>query len=114
MPKALETGTNRALMLGKKFWVLHINGQYSGTGPQELALFRTFIPSPARPHALFLEFEVEFQRAKRGNLGGHIPKVIVELQDEQLELEQEIEAKGIMIDEGDDRGSRDDSSDSDR
>ena len=90
-----------ALTLGKKFWVPLINGQHSGTGRSELALFRTFFPSPERPHVLFLEFEVEFQRAKQSKPGGQIPKLIVELQDEQLALEQDIEAKGIVIDESD-------------
>lgn len=86
-----------ALMLGKKLWVPLINGQYNGTGTSELTLLRTMIPSPQRQHVLFLEFEVASRRATLPS--GQVPKVIVELDDEYLSLEEDIAAKGILASE---------------
>ena len=88
-------------MLGKKFWVPLINGQYSGTGPSERTLLQTFFPPPKRAHVVYLEFQVLAERTEKTLSSGQIPKVIVELRDEQLPLEQDIEAKGIVIDESD-------------
>ncbi|OAL23844.1 hypothetical protein AYO20_10864 [Fonsecaea nubica] len=96
---AYDSGRRIALMPGKKFWVPLISGQYTGTGPSELALLRTFLLSPQRPHVVFLEFEVMSKRAEQSQLGGQAPKVIVELCDKRLSLERNIEARGIFINE---------------
>jgi len=99
--KHIELG-RIALMLGEKFWVPLINGQYNGTGPSELALLRTFFLSPQRPHIVFLEFELMSKRAEQSQPGGQVPKVIVELDDKRLSLQQDIKAKGIVVDQGSD------------
>ena len=93
-----------ALKLGTKVGLLLINGQYSGTGPSEYAVLRTFFLSPERPHVVFLEFEVLSKRAERSKPGGQVPKVVVELRDEWLSLEEDIAAQGITMDEDGDEG----------
>lgn len=94
-----------ALRLGRKVGLPLINGQYSGTGPSRYAVLRTFYLSPERPHVVFLEFEVLSKRAERSKPGGHVPKVMVELRNERLSLEEDIVAQGITMDEDGIEGS---------
>lgn len=68
-----------ALMLGEKFWVALVGGQYSGTAPSERALLRIFFPSPARPHVVYLEFRILAGRIEKGISIGRVPIVTVEL-----------------------------------
>lgn len=93
-----------ALRLGRKVGLPLINGQHSGTGPATSALLRTFFLSPERPHVAFLEFEVLSKRAEQSKPGGQVPKVVVELRDEWLSLEEDIVAQGITMDEDGDEG----------
>lgn len=93
-----------ALRLGRKVGLPLIDGQYSGTGPSAYAVLRTFFLSPERPHVVFLEFEVLSKRVERSKPGGQVPKVMVELRDEWLSLEEDIAAQGITMDEDGDEG----------
>lgn len=91
-----------ALMLGKKFWLPLIGGQYSGTGSSERAMLRTFFLSTVREYVVTLEFEVLSKRADRSRSTGQVPKVTVELADGRVSLETEIDNKGIIRDTTDD------------
>jgi hypothetical protein len=88
-----------ALKLRRKVVLPLINVQYSGTGPSEYAVLRTFYLSPERPYVVFLEFEVSSERAERSKPGGQVLKVVVELRDLCLSLEEDTAAQGITMDE---------------
>nr|KAK5449218.1 hypothetical protein LTR18_002307 [Exophiala xenobiotica] len=99
--KDIELG-KLALRLGKKFWVPLINGRYSGKGPSERAMLRTFFLSQEREHVVTLEFEIQTERAEqsKGFVGSR--KAIVELDDQWVSLEEDIDSQGITVDNGGD------------
>jgi hypothetical protein len=53
---------------------------------------------------VFLELEVLSKRAERSKPGGQVPKVVVELRDQCLSLEEDIAAQGITMDKDGDEG----------
>lgn len=55
------------------------------------------------------EFE-EKTRVEQSQPGGLIPKMVVELRDERPSLEEDLEGKGVTMEEGDDGGASDFSS----
>lgn len=78
--KYVELG-RLALLFGEKFCVPLIDGRYSGTGPSERAMLRTFFLSQARECVVTLEFEPLTERTERKKSAGQTRKVIIELHD---------------------------------
>lgn len=79
-----------------------IEGLYSGTGPSERTILRTFFLSRERGHVATLEIEILSERVERGKGVGQTRKVIVELDDKRVSLEDDIDNNGITIDTGSD------------
>ncbi len=99
--KDIELG-KLALRLGKRFWVPLINGRYSGKGPSERVMLRTFFLSQEQEHVVTLEFEIQTERAEQSKGFGETRKVIVELDDQWVSLVEDIDNQGITVDNGGD------------